>query len=226
MKWALMGDTHFPFTHLPTIEMFYEWISENQPTHVFQMGDLHDQFSQSRFPRKHIINPYEEIKQSIKMASEFWKDVRRYVPNAHCIQICGNHDSRAEKRIIEKCPELHPLLEDGLRKLYTFTGVETHMDPRQELIVEGINITHGHRKHGDHMMECMMPTICGHTHVGGVVFKKIRHQLLWELNCGYAADPTHEALKYTAKSYVHWTHGFGVVDKFGPRFIPWDGNNR
>lgn len=223
---AGMGDMHLPFVHVPTVNHFFRWCNQNQPKNIIQVGDLHDMFSSSRFPRKIIINPYEEMKQSRTMAVSFWETLRRLCPKSRLIQILGNHDIRVEKRVIEKCPEAHPFVERGLVDHYSFDGVETYMDPREELIIDGINITHGHRKHGDHMTECMRSTILGHTHIGGTVFQKLRNELMWELNCGFAADVMHEALKYTPKSYVKWTLGFGVVDELGPRFIPWDGKNK
>lgn len=55
---------------------------------------------------------------------------------------------------------------------------------------------------------------------GGVVFRKIRGQTLWELNAGYMADPHAKGLTYTPQRITHWTEGLGWTDEYGPRFIP------
>ena len=220
---VILGDTHFPYCHVQTIYHFYEWIEKYQPDYIIQIGDLKDCYAQSRFAKK-ITDPEEEVRVAHIWAKEFWYDVKQRCKKAQLIQILGNHDLRIVKKAIEKCPELLPFL--NWQDSFKFDGVKTIYDTRAEFLIEGINITHGHRKHGTHMLECMNHTTCGHTHTGGVVFKTFRNNLIWELNVGYAGDPTHEALAYTPKAYVNWTHGFGVIDEYGPRFIPWDKKNR
>jgi hypothetical protein len=42
---------------------------------------------------------------------------------------------------------------------------------------------------------------------------------VYELNAGYLGDPHAKALSYTASKLIDWTHGFGFIDEFGPRFI-------
>lgn len=222
-RFCLLGDTHFCYPHLQTIYHFLEFCKDFQPDYIIQMGDLYDCYSQSRFAKK-IIDPEWEIKESRKYAEWFWAEAHKVSKKASKIQLLGNHDNRIILRAIDKCPELLPFLK--WENAFKFNGVRTIYDTRAEFVLEGINLTHGHRKHGTHMLENMMPTVCAHTHTGGIVYKTFRDNMIWELNVGYAANPESDALAYAPKAYVNWTHGFGAIDEHGPRFIPWDRKKR
>jgi len=112
-------------------------------------------------------------------------------------------------------------IEKYFEELFTYPGVETIFDSRQELLFDDVLIFHGYRgavnAHRDYtLLNC----ITGHTHVGGTSFRRIRGQVLWELKTGYAGDPEAKGLTYTPQKTTHWTHGFGYVWAWGPQFIP------
>lgn len=153
------------------------------------------------------------------MAEEMWQSIRRRLPRARLHQIRGNHDERPMKRITEKFPEIASLVD--LSHMWRFPGVDTHLDTRVPLTIDGINFIHGHRtKLGDHAAFTQTSTVVGHTHRGGVAVLPLSDgRTIFELNCGYLADPEHEALKYTPNKFNKWTHGIGWIDEFGPRFI-------
>ncbi len=133
----------------------------------------------------------------------------------------GNHDVRPLKRIMEAYPEAEDWVTEMMKKAFSFDGVETVMDQRQEFKIGNILIFHGYRsKLGEHRDYTHSNTINGHTHRGGVVFRNIGGQCLWELNSGLAGDPESKGLSYTSQKITDWTPGFGAVDKLGPRFIP------
>jgi predicted phosphodiesterase len=220
---AVLGDTHFEYTHWQTIYHFYDFIEKEQPDYVVQIGDLKDCFAQKRFTSK-IIDPQTEFENSHQCAVDFWYTIRQLCKKAQLVQILGNHDLRPIRQATDKCPELIPFLK--WQDSFKFEGVKTIFDHRESFVIDGINFTHGHRKHGTHMLENLMPTVVGHLHLGGVVYQNIGGKLIWELNVGYAGDPESEALGYTTKKYVNWSHGFGFIDEHGPRFIPYDGKKR
>jgi hypothetical protein len=125
---------------------------------------------------------------------------------------------RPIKRVIESCPETEPFF--NISEYFKFKNVETILDARQELYINDIAFIHGYRtKLGDHRDFMLKNVVHGHTHRGGVHFKKIGDKVLFELDCGYIGDPTSKALSYTAQKTTHWTHGFGYIDQYGPRFI-------
>lgn len=219
---AIAGDMHFPFTCMATVEEFYRFVSETKPERCVQVGDLYDMLAHSKFPisRNHY-GPDEEIDLAVSMAKEFWATVQRLSPGIECVQILGNHDVRPMKRILECYPPAERAMRRELESYYQFDGVTVNLDYRQEVVLDGVVYHHGYRSGlGAHRDYNLSNSVVGHTHLGGVTYRQIRGQILWELNAGYMGDPQSKALSYTPQKIVQWTQGWGFIDAWGPRFIP------
>jgi predicted phosphodiesterase len=221
VKIASISDIHWPFHSQRVVDKFLAFIEKHQPDYIFINGDAWDMYSHGKFPRSlNVISPREERDLSRKHNEEFWKEVKKRCPNAKCVQMLGNHEARPMKRIIEEYPEAEDWLKKAIQDEFTFEGVETIFDPRQEYFIGNIAIFHGYRsKLGDHRDYTGFNCIVGHTHRGGTVFKNIRNEVLWELNSGLAGDPLQKGLTYTPQKINEWTQGFAWVDEHGPRFI-------
>lgn len=221
-KIASISDIHWPFSCQRVIDAFMAFIEVFQPEYVFINGDAWDLYCATKFPRSHnVFTPREEMAQARKMNEAFWARVRKVCPNAKCIQMMGNHDVRALKRVMEVFPVAEDWIVEAMTKAFSFDGVETVMDARKEYEIGDILVFHGYRSQlGAHRDYTLFNTINGHTHRGGAVFRHIRGQTIWELNSGLAGDPTGKGLTYTPQKIVEWTPGFGIVDQHGPRFIP------
>jgi predicted phosphodiesterase len=219
-KILVIGDTHFPWVHQAALEGVYSFIKSNLDiTHVVQVGDLFDMYSWSKFPRSQMLyTPKAEIDLARQMAETMWSKISGMLPKAKLYQITGNHCARPMKRVMELAPEMEIFVE--FSKWYQFDGVETIMDPREWLVIEGIKFTHGHLSGlGSHARREIESIVCGHTHVGGVWYQQLNNRVIFELNAGYLGDPDSRPMGYTAKKTVNWTLGFGVIDQYGPRFI-------
>jgi predicted phosphodiesterase len=218
-KTLIIGDTHFPFVHKPSLEKTLALIEEFQPKFIIQIGDLYDMLSHGKFPRSlNVYTPKEEMSEARKMASEMWAKIKELTPKAELHQVLGNHDIRPMKRILEAYPEAELFLD--FEKWFKFDGVTTHTDIREELIINGICYIHGYRsKLGDHRDFNKLSTVTGHSHLGGVSFRNYGPEILFELNAGYLGDPESKALSYTSQKINNWTHGVGYIDHHGPRFI-------
>lgn len=216
---VIFGDTHFPFIHEPSLNKALEIIGQIKPKYVVQVGDLYDMLAHSKFPRSlNTYTPLQEMELGRKMAAEMWASVRKISPKSECHQILGNHDIRPMKRIIEAYPEAEIFMD--FEKWFKFDGVTSHMDIRKELNLGGILYIHGHRsKLGEHMEFFRRCVVHGHSHKGGVYYKNMGDSILWELDAGYLGDPESKALSYTPTKHTHSTHGLGVIDEYGPRFI-------
>lgn len=221
-KISTISDIHWPFCSKRVIGKFLDRVEEFQPEWVVLNGDAWDMFSHSKYPRSHnVFTPREEEQSARGMNEEFWADVKRRVPSAKRVQMLGNHDIRPLKRILEAYPSAEDWIETHMRKLFTFDGVKTFFDPREELVIGDIAIFHGYRTAlGAHRDYTLMNCINGHTHKGGAAFRQVRGMVLWELNSGMAGDPESKGLTYTPQRITNWTPGFGEVDEIGPRFIP------
>jgi len=217
----VIGDTHFPFVHKPTLERIYEFAQKVQPTIIIQVGDLLDLYAQSKFPRSlNHYGPEEEERLGMVMANEMWSSLKKICPKAQCYQLLGNHDIRPIKRVLEAAPSLEHVVKSHYKNLIRFEGVTTIDDYRQELIIDGIVFHHGYRSQlGSHRDYVLRNFVCGHSHKGGVVFKRLREEIIWELNAGFVGDADAKALSYTAQKIHDQTLGWGYIDEYGPRFI-------
>jgi len=217
----VIGDTHFPFVHGPTLERIYEFAKKEKPTIIIQVGDLLDLYAQSKFPRSlNHYGPEEEERLGMEMATEMWSTLRKLCPKTQCYQLLGNHDVRPIKRVLEAAPSLEHVVKAHYRNLIKFEGVTTIDDYRQELIIDGIIFHHGYRSQlGSHRDYTLRNFVCGHSHKGGVVFKRLREEIIWELNAGFIGDADAKALSYTAQKIHDQTLGWGFIDEYGPRFI-------
>jgi metallophosphoesterase superfamily enzyme len=218
----IIPDTHFPFVNQYVLEAAYKFAEKHKPKRIIQIGDLYDMYCHAKFPRSHnIYTPAQEEEMARSGAEKMWLTLRSICPDAECVQLKGNHDIRPLKRTLESLPSLERVVSVYLDRLMTFDGVRLISDPREEYIVEGIEFIHGHYSRlGQHRDYALMNAVCGHAHVGGVVFRRARGQTLWELNAGLAGDPESKALSHTPQRIVAWTPGFGWIDEYGPRFIP------
>jgi predicted phosphodiesterase len=223
LRGLFLGDIHFPFSNDKLVEAAVRFAEKEQPEIIVQGGDLYDHISHNRFPRSHnLFSPREEQESARNKAVTLWAEIRKACPRARLVQCWGNHDLRPLKRVLEAYPEAEDWVEQAVRRLMTFEGVETLSDYRQELILPGnVMVHHGYRSQlGQHRDYVQMNAIVHHTHLGGVVFKRLRDTTLWELNAGYMADPHAKGLTYTNQKMTNWTPGWGWTDEYGPRFIP------
>lgn len=220
-KIASISDIHWPFQSNKVIDAFIDFCKETQPDFIIINGDGWDMYSHSKYPKSvNIFTPREEEAKARKLNEEFWQDVKKVCPKAKCFQLLGNHDIRPLKRVIEEYPSAEDWIQEHFKKLFTFKGVETIYDYRQELIINDIAIFHGYRsKLGDHRDYIHMKCMIGHQHVGGTVFRRIKGQTIWECNSGVSGDIEAKGLAYSPQKMTHQTPGFSYVDKWGPRFI-------
>lgn len=216
-----IGDTHFPFHSKAAFTYLFDFLGKkgNKFDLIIQMGDLFDLWSMSRWPKSQNaikVTAAEELLNARVIAEEMWQVIRKRQPKARLVQLVGNHDIRWKHKL-QAAPELEGLLD--LSHMWNFPCVETIHDERHEFVYEGICFMHGYRsKLGDHAKYNLMPTVCGHSHRGGIWHGGIGGTL-WELNAGHMADVRSKAMSYTRQRWVEWTRGFGIIDELGPRFV-------
>lgn len=224
-KILAIGDVHFPWAQKSKISAVLKLAETFRPHAIVQVGDLYDMFAAGRWAKSlDIMTPKQEYQLARDQAEEFWRLLRRASPKSACFQLIGNHDERPLKRVLDKAPEVASLMK--VDELFKFKGVKTANSEFDELVLKDIVFMHGYKsKLGDHATFNQMKTVCGHSHRGGVVFMPKRGtgtnlEMIWELNCGYLGDPDEVPLQYRKQSRTIWTHGVGLIDHLGPRFVP------
>lgn len=220
-KTLALPDLHFPWVNQAVLDAAYEWARINKPLRIIQLGDLFDQLAHSKFPKSvNNYTPNQEEDLARAGAEKMWATLRETCPDATCVQLKGNHDQRAIKRTLEGMPSLERAISRYIDDLMTFPGVELIKDARQEYIADGILFIHGYKTQlGSHRDYTLMNTVCGHSHVAGVVFKNIRGEVIFEMNCGLAGLADSKCFDYTPGKILPWTPSFGVIDENGPRII-------
>ena len=214
------SDLHFPWHSKIAMGGVLHGIRKYRPKTVVCLGDLYDQFSFSRFMHtQSLYTPKDEIVTARKYAEKLWFQIGRAVPKAKLFQLRGNHDERVVARLLGRAPELEYFAD--FDSIYTFDGVETLASERDELILRGIVFQHGFKtKLGDHCRQNLMRTVVGHSHRPGIYYLPLKGEVVWELNVGHCADRHAQPMSYTKQRQLStWTKGFGVIDKYGPRFI-------
>ncbi len=220
-KILVAGDVHFCWEHRPTIEAFHEFNRKIQPDYIVQVGDLYDMYAHSKFPRsQNLYTPKDEERLSREGAEKFFNQIRKDNPKAKIYNMYGNHDIRPVKRTLESMPQMEHFVEKYMKDLMTFEGVSLVEDHRDILTIEGVGFHHGYLgKLGDHMNANITNMVVGHTHRGGVAYRRIKGGTLWELNAGFMGDPESKVMSYTPSKIQNYTLGFGYIDEYGPRFI-------
>lgn len=217
-----LPDIHFPFHSERWFRLALELVGDLKPGLVIQLGDLYDLLSFSKYPRSfNVTTPADEINEARALAESMWATIRHRAPDAKCVQLRGNHDDRANKRVAESLPAIESLVQPVLSALFAFDGVLTVDDTREEFEFEGVLYHHGHRRFGQHVSWNLQSTVNGHLHTGGVVFKQTERQTIWELNAGFGGDKDAPCFTYNAQKRAQpTTLGVGIVDRLGPRFCP------
>lgn len=215
-------DIHAPFHDRKAINKAYEIMEKEKPNVIINLGDIVDRFSFGRFSRPHDeMTPEEEIEEGRNFCIEFWNTINKINPKARKIQLLGNHCKRILRSCLDKYPEIYSIVKKHEDDFFKFKGVETVIDNRSELEIDGIVYTHGWAsKLGDHARHIGKSVVRGHSHRLEMVYFNMNGGSLFEVAAGFLADEKRRALQYTPTMTNHWTKGVVVVDKRIPRLIP------
>ena len=106
---VLIGsDFHIPFQDKDAVDCFISKAIELQPDSIVINGDLLDFYRLSRFSKGEGRNPMEEIEE----AKAILKSLRRYCPDSKIFYPIGNHESRLEKYVYDRAPEIISIIDN------------------------------------------------------------------------------------------------------------------
>lgn len=222
-KVLALGDMHAPWHSARVVNKVIDLATQWQPDVVVQVGDLYDFYFASRYPKSlNLYTPVEEVRRGRLATEDLWGRLRRRCPRAKGFQLRGNHDTRLEDRVEEKCPEASFLLEFANHKgLWDFPGVTTIMDPREELEIDGVLYQHGHQKAGAHVRWNGQSTVVGHLHKSYTLWEEGRRgEPIFEFNVATIADLGAPVFQYTPQKRHKMMTGVGLIEDGSPRFVP------
>lgn len=227
-----VGDLHQPFVSWPWLQWLIDTIITPNKRRIYavvQMGDLYDMFAYTKFPARKDMSAKDELEFGRQNAEVFWTRVQKACGyKTKYFQLLGNHDIRPPKRMLEQFPEGLAYFKDDV-SLWEFRGVESYLDTKEPLEILGWLYTHGHTKNGKHSEAVhFQNVVTAHTHTGGLwcyrFHRQNETQIVTELGCGYGANPFAPELIYRPLTkYFKWTHGVGIIDGYGGRFVPYNG---
>lgn len=117
-KVVICSDIHIPFHDKKAVDAFLKYCKETQPEVVVLNGDILDMFMLSRFTKGEGRNPLAEI----ILCRQLLKDIKKVVPNSKVYYVIGNHETRLEKYILTKAPEVASIVED----VFTIIGTQRY----------------------------------------------------------------------------------------------------
>lgn len=205
-KVVCASDFHIPFQDDKAVAAFIKYIKENTPDYIVLNGDILDMFMLSRFTKGEGRNPYEEI----NICREILAAIREAAPNAIIYYVIGNHETRLEKYVLTKAPELASLVEDvfNIIKVQDFNIIGC-----SSLVVnDNFKFKHGTllgNKSGlsaiKELENAYMSGASGHTHrLAKFIARKAGRKFIWlETGCLCSLNP-----EYMIEP--NWQQGFAV----------------
>ena len=205
---VIASDIHIPFQDKAAVKAFLSYVKGKQPEIIVLNGDVLDMFMLSRFTKGEGRNPLEEI----KMCQALLATLRSTCPNSEIFYVIGNHETRLEKYVLNKAPELASLIED----VFSIIKVEDYNVRGCASLTINDNFV---MKHGTYignksglsaikeMENAYMSGATGHVHrlstyrarKAGRKFVWIETGCLCDLNPEYCVNP-------------NWCQGFAVVE--------------
>lgn len=202
------SDVHIPFHDPKAVDAVIRYIEDNTPTAIIMNGDIMDFYMLSRFTKGEGRNPMEEI----KMCQDLMQRVRNAAPKAEIFYIIGNHETRLEKSVLTKAPELESLIEDvftilntekyNIRGCASVTVNDTFVFKHGTLLGSKSGLSAIKEMENSYMSGCS-----GHTHrLSKYIARKAGKKFVWlesgclcDLNPEYVVNP-------------NWQQGFCVFE--------------
>ncbi|WP_232110007.1 metallophosphoesterase [Streptomyces buecherae] len=222
---VVISDTQIPYHSPRHLKALVRFIGEYQPDELYQIGDLNDYPTPSRWSQ----GTRTEYEQRVRRDSEttkrvFLSPIRRVYEGPFGI-LEGNHDLRPRTYLSAQAPALAEYGPDfHFSKLLDFDGFGVDLiEPFHEVGPDTV-LMHGHEIKGlsqesgktalRHALKAGTNVVMGHTHRLGVMRTGIgyggRRVVRWGFEVGHLMDPTH-ATYLGPGGVANWGAGFGIL---------------
>lgn len=208
-KILFVPDTHAPYHDERAVRIVEQIVNEWEPQTIVVLGDWIDNLSVSGHEPAKTFD--RNLKREAAVAATRLEGLTRGISERHFVM--GNHETRLERFIAKKAPEL-----DGLVNIEDLLGLGkwTSVTPYNETLKLGkLNITHdvgkaGQNAHRSAAQSYMASAIIGHTHrMGYDVIGRQAGPPVVAAMFGWLGD-------YRKVEYLHraeakrWPLGFGI----------------
>jgi predicted phosphodiesterase len=225
LRIGICNDLHLPFGNDRLIKLVFEIFKDQGCDWLILNGDVLDVYGCNSYGPK---SPYvqQHLEDEIFAGQEFFSNLRKQFPTEKIIMLCGNHEHRLEKFILEKVP-----------KLWNFFQLDKMMR------WDDLNIEHYRYNHAYQVLD--LPLFIQHSPVSYSV-NGARNSLLKKLDAsyifgcshrvdyatlttamgnriecwfnGWLGDQTQEVFSY-CKGHFSWQHAAGILDVIDDKFF-------
>ncbi|MFF8367873.1 metallophosphoesterase [Streptomyces lydicus] len=220
---VVISDLQVPYHDAKALNSLIGFIGDYQPDELFQIGDLNDYETPSRWNE----GTRYEYRQQVKSDSEVTK--RRVLEPIRAVYdgpfgiLEGNHDLRPRTYLSAKAPALAEYADDfHFSKLLDFDGFGIDLTPPFHRVGTDTGLIHGHEIKGlssiagttayGHASKATMNLVMGHTHRLGVRRHGPSHLggMRWGFEVGHLMDPR-KAQYLGPGAVANWQAGFGIL---------------
>lgn len=208
-KILFVPDTHAPYHDERAVRIVEQIVNEWEPQTIVVLGDWIDNLSVSGHEPAKTFD--RNLKREAAVAATRLEGLTRGIPERHFVM--GNHETRLERFIAKKAPEL-----DGLVNIEDLLGLGkwTSVTPYNETLKLGkLNMTHDVGKAGQNAHRSAAQSYMGSVAIGHT------HRMAYDVIGRQAGPPVVAAMfgwlgDYRKVEYLHraeakrWPLGFGI----------------
>lgn len=139
---GILSDIHLPYYDEQALQAAIAYLKKWKPDTIILNGDIIDAYHLSRFEKD---SRNRSFKYELDMLKEFFNELKRIFKNVHIVFVCGNHESRYEKMILQRIPELVDLGLFSFENVIDARNLGIEVVSSKRLVMAGkLNIGHGH----------------------------------------------------------------------------------
>ncbi|MEV6419036.1 metallophosphoesterase [Streptomyces sp. NPDC051662] len=220
---VVISDLQVPYHDAKALNNLISFIGDYQPDELYQIGDLNDYETPSRWNEGTRREYSQQVKSESDKTKRFVFDPIRAVYSGFFGVLEGNHDLRPRTYLSNRAPALAEFSEDfHFSRLLDFGGFGVSLIPPFHTVGPDTQLIHGHEIKGlsgiagttafGHATKAVHNIVMGHTHRLGVRRQGPSHLggLRWGFEVGHIMDPR-KAQYLGPGAVANWQAGFGIL---------------
>lgn len=220
---VVVSDLQVPYHAPRALKNVIQFIGERQPDELYQIGDLNDYETPSRWNEGTRYEYRQQVRaESEKTKSAVFEPIRAVYDGPFGI-LEGNHDLRPRTYLSAKAPALAEYADDfHFSRLLDFDAYGIDLTPPFHPVGPDTALIHGHEIKGlsniagstayGHATKATTNLVMGHTHRLGVRRHGPSHLggMRWGFEVGHLMDPR-KAQYLGPGAVANWQAGFGLL---------------
>lgn len=222
---VVISDTQVPYHDQKALKNLINFIGDYQPDELYQIGDLNDYETPSRWNEGTRLEYSQQVKSESELTKRILFEPLRKVYSGPFGILEGNHDLRPRTYLASHAPALAEYASDfHFSKLLDFEGFGIDLTPAFHKVGPDTALVHGHEIKGmsqvagataaRHSSKTGMNIVMGHTHRLGVIRNTQNcvdtSRMRWGFEVGNLMD-RRKAGYLGSGGVANWQTGFGIL---------------